>query len=336
MAEKTNKQILVSSYPEGMPKESDFQLVEKPVRQPGDGELLIRTLYLSVDPYMRGRLSGRKSYIDPVAVGDVMEGETVGVVEISKNEKFQEGDTVAGGLGWQQFATSDGRGVRKVTNEDLPVSTALHILGMTGMTAYFGLLDICEPKSGETVVVSGAAGAVGSVAGQIAKIKGCRVIGTVGSDEKLAYITDELGFDGGFNYKATDDYRSQFKKLCPAGIDSYFDNVGGPLSDAVFGRINVGARIAVCGQISLYNLEKLEQGPRLFGQLIVMRAKVQGFLVTDFSSRYRQALESLTEWVRSGQIKYRENVISGIENAPRAFIGLFHGENIGKQLVKVS
>ena len=331
-----NRQITLAARPVGFPQESDFELVEAPVPQPADGELLVRTLYLSVDPYMRGRMSQARSYADPLEIGDVMVGEIVGAVESSRNPRFDEGDIVAAMLGWQQYALSDGTGVRKVKAGDQPISTALHVLGMPGLTAYFGLLDVCEVHEGDEVVVSAAAGAVGSIVGQIAKLKGCRVVGIAGSDEKIAFITEELGFDAGLDYKSTDDYYAALKELCPRGIDVYFDNVGGPITDAVFRLLNVGARIGICGQISQYNLEKPELGPRLLVHLLVKCAKVEGFLVFRFADRYREGIDALSEWVASGRIRYREQVAEGIENAPAAFIGMLKGANIGKQLVKVS
>jgi NADPH-dependent curcumin reductase CurA len=361
---KTNRQIQLAARPKGLPKVSDFQLVETPVKDPGAGELLIRTVFLSVDPYMRGRMNERRSYADPVAIGEVMVGEAVGVVEQSNNNRYKPGDVVGGMFGWQEYAISDGRGLRRVDPSIAPISTALGVLGMPGMTAYFGLLEIGQPISalkngtgsgpsalqsanraarevpvpffGETVVVSGAAGAVGSAVGQIAKIKGCRVVGIAGSDEKIDHITKDLGFDAGFNYKSSDNYVVKLKELCPGGIDVYYDNVGGPVTDAVFPLINVGARIVVCGQIAGYNSTQAEQGPRFLWKLIEKRARVQGFLVFDFAPRYKEALAELSQWVRDGKLKYREHVVTGIENAPEAFLGLFKGENIGKQLVKVS
>ncbi len=238
-------------------------------------------------------------------------------------------------FGWQEYAVSDGRGVRRIDPEVAPVSTALHVLGMPGLTAYFGLLEVCQVQDGESVVVSGAAGAVGSTVGQLARIKGCRTIGVAGSDDKIRYLTDELGFDGGFNYKTTDNYHDAFRRLCPAGVDVYFDNVGGPITDAVFPRLNVGARVGICGQISQYNAEQRPVGPRLFWHLIVKRATVRGFLVFDFANRYGEALAELTRWVGSGELKYRERISEGIESAPTAFMEMLRGANIGKQLVRI-
>jgi NADPH-dependent curcumin reductase CurA len=331
-----NRQIRLAARPQGVPKLSDFKLVEQPKPEPGNGEILVRTLYLSVDPYMRGRMNERRSYAEPVGIDQVMVGEVVGVVEVSKNDRYKSGEIVAGMFGWQEYGISDGSGLRRIDPDVAPISTALGVLGMPGLTAYFGLLDIGQPKVGETVVVSGAAGAVGSTVGQIAKIKGCRVIGVAGADEKIDYLTGELGFDGGFNYKTTTDYYTKLKELCPQGIDVYFDNVGGPITDAVFPLINIGARIAVCGQIAQYNSTHAEQGPRFLWKLIEKQAKVQGFLVFQYVQQYKPAIAELAGWVRDGKLKYREHVITGIERAPEAFLGLFQGENIGKQLVKVS
>ena len=331
-----NRQWVLAARPTGMVKETDFNLVESPILDPNDEQVLLRTLYLTVDPYMRGRMSDRKSYAEPVPIGAVMTGEVVARVEKSKHAKFAEGDLVTASLGWQEFGVSDGNGLRKLDPSRAPVSTALHVLGMPGLTAYFGLLEICKPKTGQTVVVSGAAGAVGSVVGQIAKIKGCRVVGIVGSDDKANWLTQELGFDDALNYKTTDNYYKNLKRLCPDGVHAYFDNVGGPITDAIFPLLSIGARIAICGQISQYNLQEAATGPRLLWNLIVKRALVQGFLVFDFKDQYRDGLKQLTEWLSSGQLKYRESIAEGIENAASAFIGLFQGSNVGKQLVKVS
>ncbi|MDZ4850061.1 MAG: NADP-dependent oxidoreductase [Pirellulaceae bacterium] len=329
------RQITLAARPVGFPKESDFKLGESPMPVPGPGEFLVRSIYLSVDPYMRGRMTDRKSYADPVALGDVMVGGVVGQVVQSNHDKFPEGVYVVGMFGWQDYAVSDGKGVQRVDPNAAPLSTALGVLGMPGLTAYFGLLDVCQPKPGETVLVSGAAGAVGSLVGQIAKIHGCRVVGVAGSDEKVHHIINDLGFDAAFNYRSVDNYVAKLRELCPAGIDAYFDNVGGALTDAAFMSLNFHARIAICGQISSYNAEKPEQGPRLLGQLIVTRAKVQGFLVLDYAARFREASLQLGEWLRKGKIQYRETIVAGLENTPKAFIGMLNGENLGKQLVRV-
>ena len=333
---KINRQVTLASRPVGFPRLSDFQLIESPVPAPKEGAVLVSTIYLSVDPYMRGRMSDLESYARPVAIGEVMIGGAVGKVVESADPKFRSGDIVEGMLGWQEYAIVKGSELRRIDPSLAPISTALGVLGMPGLTAYFGLLAICHPKGGETVVVSGAAGAVGGLVGQIAKIKGCRVVGVAGSDSKVAYLRNELGFDAAFNYRTVSDYDGQLKELCPAGIDVYFDNVGGAISDAVMRLISVGARIAVCGQISQYNLEKPEMGPRWFGQLIVRRAKVQGFLVLDYAERFSEGRQELAQWLTQGKLKYREDIARGIENAPQAFIGMLQGKNLGKQLVQIA
>jgi leukotriene B4 12-hydroxydehydrogenase/15-oxo-prostaglandin 13-reductase len=332
---QVNRAFVLASRPVGLPKESDFKIAEKPIPELQDGEVLVRALYLSVDPYMRGRISGMKSYAAPVEIGGTIVGGGVAEVVESKNPDYAAGDIVDIYMGWQEYAISNGRGLRKLDPSIAPVSTALGVLGMTGLTAYFGLLDVCDPKPGQTVVVSGAAGAVGSVVGQIAKLKGCHTVGIAGGDDKVEYILSECGFDAAFNYKTTANYAAKLKELCPKGIDVYFDNVGGPLTDAVFTMLNVGARISICGQISQYNNTQVEMGPRLLGALIVARAKVQGFLVSDYAARFGPGLAEMGKWVHEGKIKYREDIVEGFENLPRAFIGLLQGENIGKRLVKV-
>jgi len=300
-----------------------------------DGEFLARAMYLSVDPYMRGRISQAKSYAAGVEIGGVMVAGGVARVVESKNPNFKSGDIVDVYMGWQEYVISNGKGIRKLDPSVAPVSTALGVLGATGMTAYFGLLDVCNPKPGETVVVSGAAGAVGSIVGQIAKIKGCRTVGIAGGDDKIEWILKDCGYDAAFNYKTTDNYGAKLKELCPNGIDVYFDNVGGAITDAVFMQINTFARMSICGQISQYNNAKPEMGPRLLGMLIVARAKAQGFLITDYMQRFAEGFAAMSGWLREGKIKYREDIVEGFENLPKAFIGLFHGENIGKRIVKV-
>ena len=331
-----NRQFVLASRPAGLPEESNFNLIETPIPELKDGEFLARAMYLSVDPYMRGRISQARSYAAGVEIGGVMVAGGVARVVESKNANFAVGDIVDVYMGWQEYVVSSGRGIRKLDPASAPVSTALGVLGVTGLSAYFGLLDICNPKPGETVVVSGAGGAVGSIAGQIAKIKGCRTVGITGADDKLDWICTHCGFDAGFNYKTTGNYGAKLKELCPNGIDVYFDNVGGTITDAVFLQLNTFARLSICGQISQYNNAKPEMGPRLLGMLIVARAKAQGFLVTDYMPRFGEALVEMSAWLREGKLKYREDIVEGFENLPKAFIGLFHGENIGKRIVKVS
>jgi hypothetical protein len=332
----TNKQITLAVRPVGFPKESDFRLVEAPVTTPGPGQFLVQSLYLSVDPYMRGRMNAAKSYAPPVELGGVMVGGVVGQVVESHHPRFAAGEIVEGYFGWQQYALSDGVGARKVDPSLAPISTALGVLGMPGLTAYFGLLEIGKPQPGETVVVSGAAGAVGSLVGQIAKIQGCHVVGIAGTDAKARYVVEELGFDSAFNYKSARNYRAKLKTLCPQGVDVYFDNVGGAITDAVIPLLNVRARLVICGQISQYNLERPEMGPRWLWALIVKQARAEGFLVFQFADRFEEGIRQMAQWLKEGKLKYRENIIEGLENAPRAFIGMLKGENIGKQLVKVA
>jgi leukotriene B4 12-hydroxydehydrogenase/15-oxo-prostaglandin 13-reductase len=330
-----NRQFVLASRPVGMPKESDFRLAETLVPAVREGEVLLHALYLSVDPYMRGRMNAAKSYAPSVEVGEMMVGGGVARVVESKNPGYAVGDVVNLQIGWQEYAVSNGESLRRIDPNVAPVSTALGVLGMPGLTAYFGLLEVCGVNPGETVVVSAAAGAVGSVVGQIAKIKGCRAVGIAGGPDKTRYVMEECGLDAALDYKSTTDYAVAIKELCPGGVDVYFDNVGGPVTDAVLANLNARARIAICGQISQANDTQPSTGPRLWRHILVARAKVQGFLVFDYAARYAPALEQLAQWVRSGQIRYREDIIEGFENMPRALIGLFRGENLGKRLVKI-
>jgi NADPH:quinone reductase len=330
-----NRQFKLAARPVGLPKQSDFTLVDATMPSLADEQALVKTAYLSVDPYMRGRITGVRTYADPVNIGDVMEAGAVGRVLESKSPELKRGDIVLGRWGWQEYAAVEGRAVRKLDPNLAPVSTALGVLGMPGMTAYFGFLDICKPQPGETVLVSGAAGAVGSLVGQIAKIKGCRVVGIAGSDEKIDWLLNELAFDAAFNYKSTSDYAAKLKEVCPNGIDCYFDNVGGAITDAAFPGMNVFGRISVCGQISQYNLEKPERGPRLLSYILVKQLKVEGFIVTRFQSRFGEGIAQMAQWIKEGKLKYREQVVEGFENTPQAFIAMLQGENTGKMLVKV-
>ena len=335
MTSSMNRRIILAARPVGEPKESDFELVDGPIPQPHEGEVLVAVSWLSLDPYQRGRMRDAKSYAEPVAVGAVMEGGTVGRVTASRSPAFAIGDVVQGSLGWQEYAISDGRNIRSVDPALGPLSTSLGVLGMPGMTAYFGLLDVGRPRPGETVVVSAASGAVGALVGQIAGIMGCRTVGTAGSQAKIDYIVDELGFDAGINYK-TDDVGYALDDACPRGIDVYFDNVGGPVTDAVLERLNTGARISVCGQISQYNSDEPVLGPRNMGVLVRGEARMEGFLVTQFAHGYEAARQQIAIWIAEGKVKYKEDVVQGLENAPRAFIGLLRGENFGKQLIKMA
>jgi NADPH:quinone reductase len=341
VAEQSNKKILLKSRPAGAATLDNFEIRDAEMPRPAEGEVLVRALYLSVDPYMRGRMNDRKTYVEPFALNEVITGGVVGEVAESRAEGFRAGDMVTGMLGWQLYQTArpDARSpvaIRKVEASAAPVTTALGVLGMPGLTAYFGLLDIGKPKEGETVVVSGAAGAVGSVVCQIAKFKNCRVVGVAGSDEKCEYLTRELGVDAAVNYKTAGDIDRAMREACPGGVDVYFDNVGGAVSDAAMWLINSRARIVVCGQISMYNAERWETGPRVGPLILIKSALMQGFIVSDYAARFGEGLAQLGAWVAAGKLKYAETVVEGFENAPRAFLGLFSGENTGKQLVKVA
>jgi NADPH-dependent curcumin reductase CurA len=331
-----NRQIVLAHRPSGLPKPADFQLLESPVPRAGAGEALVRTLYLSLDPYLQGRLSSLPSPTHGLQVGEVMAGHAVGEVWESNDPRVAKGDTVCAMLGWQDFATAPAKMLRKIDPGQAPITTALYVLGMPGLTAYFGLLDICRPQPGETVVVSGAAGAIGSVAGQIAKIKRCRAIGITGTNDKVRFLTRELAFDGGLNYRDTPDLHARLKELCPNGIDVYFDNVGGAISDAVMPLLNTRARVSLCGQASQYDLQEPGVGPRWFGPLILRQAKVEGFQVHQFSDRFEEGYRQLAVWRREGRIRYREDLVEGLENAPQAFIRMLEGRNVGKPLVKVA
>jgi len=334
MRDTKNVQVIFKSRPEGAAGEENFEIVETPVPKIGDGQMLRRTIWLSVDPYMRGRMSTAKSYVPPARLGEPMVGSTVSQVVESNDPHFAPGDYVLGYDGWQSYAIGDGKGLRKLDPRQAPISWSLGVLGMPGLTAYVALLDIGQPKSGETVVVSAAAGAVGSIAGQIAKRKGCRVVGTAGSDEKCAFVTRDLGFDACINYRK-EDLKTALETACPNGIDVYVDNVGGVTLEAVLRRINLHARIPLVGVISQYNNAKPGPGPNL-GPILVNRATIRGMIVLDHVDRMPDFLRDISQWLRDGAIHYREDIVVGLENAPRAFLGLFKGENIGKRVVKVA
>jgi leukotriene B4 12-hydroxydehydrogenase/15-oxo-prostaglandin 13-reductase len=328
-----NKRVLLASRPSGWVSEDNFRIDSAPVPQPREGEVLVKNLWLSLDPYMRGRMNEGKSYAARQEIGEVMIGGTVGEVVESKNPKFAKGDQVLGMFGWQQYGVSDGKGLNKVDASRVPLSAYLGVLGMPGVTAWVGLLDICQPKAGETVVVSAASGAVGSVVGQIARIKGCRAVGIAGGKQKCDYVVKELGFDACVDYKAG-KLNDDLKAAVPNGIDCYFENVGGEILDAALRRMNAFSRIAVCGLISQYNATE-PYGVKNFQSILTNRVKVQGFIVSDRMELWAKALPELIGWVAAGKIKYRESVAQGLENAPKAFIGLLKGENLGKQLVKL-
>src|SRR6266851_7802162 len=328
-----NRQVLLRRRPTGEPKVSDFELAEAPVPPPGDGEFLCRTLYLSLDPYMRGRMNDAKSYAQPVELGTPMVGGAVSEVIASNNAAFPTGSFVVGPTGWQAFALSRGAGARKLDPKAAPLSTALGVLGMPGMTAYVGLLDIGQPKPGETVVVSAASGAVGSAVGQIARIKGARAVGIAGSQDKCDYVVRELGFDQCVNYK-TGDLAATLRAACPSGIDVYFENVGGDVLRAVMTLLNQNARIPLCGLISEYNATGSTPGPNL-RPLLFNRVLLKGFIVSDHLSRLAEFLKDCGGWLREGRLKHREDVVAGLEKAPEAFIGLLQSKNFGKLLVQV-
>jgi NADPH-dependent curcumin reductase len=333
MPSTVNRQIVLRSRPVGMPRPGDFDLVESPVPQPKDGEVLCRTIYLSLDPYMRGRIGGARSYAQSVEPGQVIVGATVGQVLASRYAGLAPGDVVLGHDGWQSHAVSRGGGLRKLDPEQAPISTALGVLGMPGMTAYVGLLDIGQPRAGETVVVSAASGAVGSAVGQIARIKGARAVGIAGSQDKCDYVVRELGFDACANYK-TADLSAALRAACPNGIDVYFENVGGDVLRAVMTLLNQNARIPLCGLISEYNATEPVPGPNL-RPLLFNRVLVKGFIVSDHLARMADFLKDCGGWVREGRLKYREDIVAGLEKAPEAFIGLLQGKNFGKLLVRV-
>jgi NADPH-dependent curcumin reductase CurA len=329
-----NKKIVMASRPAGWVTEENFRLESEPVPQPKDGQVLVRNLWLSLDPYMRGRMNDVKSYAAKQEIGAVMVGGTAGEVVESRNPKFKAGDKVVGQFGWQQYGVSDGTGLNKVDASRVPLSAYLGVIGMPGVTAWVGLLDLCQPKEGETVVVSAASGAVGSAVGQIAKLKGCRAVGIAGGKVKCDYVVDELGFDACIDYKAG-RLHEDLKAATPKGIDCYFENVGGEILDGVLRRMNAFSRIAVCGLISQYNATE-PYGVKNFQSILVNRIKVQGFIVSDRMELWMKAIPELAAWVASGKLKYRETVAEGLENAPKAFIGMLKGENLGKQLVKLA
>jgi NADPH-dependent curcumin reductase len=331
---KMNRQVRLVSRPGGFPKESDFEMVELPVSEPSEGEVLTRTLYLSIDPYMRGRMSDAKSYSAPVPIGGVMVGRTIGEVVASRDLGFAAGDIVLGFGNWQDYATLRGKTLRKLDPALAPVTTALGVLGMPGHTAYVGLLDIGQPRPGETVVVSAASGAVGSLVGQIAKIKGCRVVGIAGGEAKCRYVVDALGFDACIDHRAL-DFAHALARACPKGIDVNFENVGGTVLQAIWPLLNDFARVVVCGLIAQYNDVAPTPSPDVRSVLIKCLT-VRGFIITDHSDRLDDFLRDVSAWLREGRIKYREDIVNGLEHAPEAFTGLLQGRNFGKLIIRVA
>ncbi len=318
-----------------MPTRSDFDYVEETLPEPADGEILVKVLYISLDPAMRGWMNEGRSYVPPIGIGEVFRAGAVGKVLESKNPKFAAGDFVSGLFGVQEYALSDGRGVTPANPALAPLPVYLSVLGMPGMTAYFGLLDVAELKDGDTVVVSGAAGAVGSVVGQIAKIKGCRVVGIAGGQEKCDFIVKELGFDAAIDYKS-ENVRAGLKEKCPDRVNVYFDNVGGEILDAVLTRLARGARIALCGAVSQYNNQDGMKGPSNYMALLVDRARMQGFLVFDYADRYMEAAMEMGGWMAEGRLKSTEDIVEGLETFPDTLLKLFRGENLGKLMIKVA
>jgi NADPH-dependent curcumin reductase CurA len=333
MSGQINRQILLKSRPTAMPVLENFELVERKVPEPGEGEVLMRTLYLSLDPYMRGRMLDAKSYAKSAELGEPMVGGTVGEIVVSRNAKFAVGDIVLASAGWQDYGISNGTGLRKLDPKAAPISTALGVLGMPGMTAYSGLLEIGKPKEGETLVVAAASGAVGSVVGQIAKIKGCRAVGVAGGVDKCRYVVEELGFDACVDHRAP-DLPARLEAACPKGVDIYFENVGGAVQQAVWPLLNPFARVPVCGVIGQYGATT-SSGPDI-ATILRKRLTVRGFIVWDFADKEADFLREMPGWIRSGRVKYREDVVTGLENAPEAFLGLLQGKNFGKLLIKVA
>jgi NADPH-dependent curcumin reductase CurA len=334
-----SRRVVLASRPHGEPQESDFRLETAPIPELGPGQVLLRTLWLSLDPYMRGRMSDAKSYAKPVGIGEVITGGTVSEVLSSNHPGFAPGDTVLGMSGWQEHAVSEGAGLRKLDSKAAPVSTALGVLGMPGMTAYVGLNNIGRPQPGETVVVAAAVGPVGSLVGQIAKLKGCRAVGIAGGPDKCRYLIDELGFDAAIDHRAP-DMAERLRAACPNGVDVYFENVGGAVWDAVFPLLNDFARVPVCGLVAHYNATELPPGPDrtpvLMRSILTKRLMLRGFIVWDFANEEEAFLRDVGGWLREGRIKHREDIVDGLENAPVAFMGLLNGKNFGKLLVRVA
>jgi NADPH:quinone reductase len=327
-------QIILTSRPKGLPTADNFKMEDLELPAIHDGEVLLEGIYYSVDPYMRGRMNDVKSYAPPFETGKPLSGGVVARVKESKSNDFKIDDLVTGNLPWRKQMISSGKGIQKIDTTLAPASYFLGILGLTGLTAYFGLMYIGKPKAGETVVVSGAAGAVGMAVGQIAKIQGCYVVGIAGSDEKIKLLKEEYGFDDVINYKTTADMKKAIANACPKGVDIYFDNVGGEISDAVISNINFHARIPLCGQISLYNTTEKPIGPRLQPMLLTRSVLMQGFIVSNLQEYFPEGIKHLAQWLKEGKLQYSETIVHGFEKLPEAFLGLFSGENTGKMIVE--
>ena len=335
MAPNKHRQVVLAARPHGIPQAEHFRVAEAPLPELQNGQFLVRNDFLSVEPAMRGWVNAAANYSDPVPVGGVMRSFAAGVVIASRHPGYVEGDAVMGMLGWQEYAVSDGIGIRrKVRETDLPLSLSLGVLGINGLTAYFALTEVGQPRPGDTVVVSTAAGAVGSAAGQIARIAGCRTVGITGGAAKVKMCLDEFGFDAAIDYKSP-DFVAALAEACPQGVDVYYDNTSGPITDAVLPRINKGARIVVCGTASVASWEPWPGGPRVERHLLNKAARMQGFLVWDYEHRYDEAVARLAPWVRDGRLKYREEILQGLESAPDAIAGLYRGENLGKRLIRL-
>jgi NADPH-dependent curcumin reductase CurA len=331
-----NRQVRLRARPSGIPRAEHFEIVQVPIPEPAEGEVLIRNIYLSVEPAMRGWVNAVANYSEPVAIGAVMRSFATGRVVASRDSSFRPGDLVTGEFGWQDYASVPPQAIQhKLIQSNLPISTSLGVLGLNGLTAYFGLLDIGRPKAGQTVVVSTAAGSVGSCVGQIAKIKGCRTVGIAGGPTKARLCTEVFEYDAAIDYKS-EDVDQALGTTCPDGVDIYFDNTAGAISDAVLRHLSVGARIIVCGTASVASWNPVPQGPRVERHLLVKRAMMQGLLVVDHAQQYPTALEELSQWVRDGRIRYREDIVDGIEQAPGSIAGLYRGDNLGKRLIRIA
>jgi NADPH-dependent curcumin reductase CurA len=329
-----NRQFKLAARPSGLPKRSDWTFEESPVAEPKAGEVLVKILYISLDPAMRGWMNAGRSYIRPVELGEVMRAGTVGEVAASNNPQFAVGDFVVGNLGVQMYAVAKGNDIRKITPGRVPLPKFLSVLGMPGMTAYFGLLDVGAPKAGETVLVSAATGAVGSIVGQIARIKGCKVAGIAGGETKCEYAVNELGYESCIDYKRG-PIESDLDKFCPGGVDVFFDNVGGDILDTVLTRLRLRARIVICGAISQYNSTTPPKGPANYLSLLVNRARMEGMIVFDWIARYGEAMQQMSQWMAEGRLKSKEDIVDGIEKFPETLLKLFTGENFGKLMIRV-
>ena len=332
---KMNKTIILNSRPVGKPQQSDFKMIEEEMPEIKDGEILLKTKFVSVDPYLRGRMSDAKSYVPPFELQKAMSSGVVAEVTESQNDQFKAGDFVSGMLEWKEFQNSKGENLLKIDDELAPLSNYLGVLGMTGLTAYFGLTEIGKPQKGETIVVSGAAGAVGSIVGQIGKILGCRVIGIAGTDEKVELLKSKFGFDDAINYNTNKDMTKAIAEVCPDGVDVYYDNVGGTISDSVHANINRLGRIIVCGAISAYNDTSIPQGPRVEHFLIRKSVLMQGFIVSNYAEKFPAGMKQLSQWLSEEKLHSEETIVEGFDNIPQAFLNLFEGKNTGKMIVKI-